>query len=213
MWLEPITTFSLIIKGLIVGIIASAPMGPVGVLTVQRTLNKGRWYGFVTGIGAALSDLIYALMTGLGMSIVIDFIQDPENRLYMRVIGSILLFGFGLYTYLSRPAPMRPTSNNKGTLAHNMFTGFLVTFGNPLIVFLFVALFARFDFIQNGHRISQTIGFLSIVAGALLWWFALSTIIDKVRTRFHIETIRRINRVFGLIVIFASVIGLMYALF
>ena len=62
-------------KGLLIGIIASAPMGPVGVLCVQRTLNKGRWYGFVTGCGAALSDIIYAGITGLGMGLVVDFVS------------------------------------------------------------------------------------------------------------------------------------------
>jgi threonine/homoserine/homoserine lactone efflux protein len=64
MWFEPVNFIDFIFKGLVVGVVASAPMGPVGVLCVQRTLNKGRWYGFVTGIGAALSDIIYALMTG-----------------------------------------------------------------------------------------------------------------------------------------------------
>ena len=65
----------LILKGLLVGIIASAPMGPVGILCIQRTMQKGRAYGIVTGAGAALSDIIYALMTGLGMSLVMDFIE------------------------------------------------------------------------------------------------------------------------------------------
>ena len=61
-----------IVKGLIIGVLVSAPMGPVGILCVQRTLNKGRWYGFVTGIGATASDLFYALITGVGMSFVMD---------------------------------------------------------------------------------------------------------------------------------------------
>ena len=80
---------------MLVGIVASAPMGPVGVLTVQRTLNKGRWYGFATGCGAALSDLIYAVMTGLGMSLVMDFVERPTTIFYLKIVGSILLFCFG----------------------------------------------------------------------------------------------------------------------
>ena len=74
MWIESVNAIDLAVRGMVVGIVASAPMGPVGVLIVQRTLNKGRWYGFATGIGAALSDLIYAVMTGLGMSFMMDFI-------------------------------------------------------------------------------------------------------------------------------------------
>ena len=72
-----IDILNFIFKGILIGMIASAPMGPVGVLCVQRTLNKGRWYGFVTGVGAALSDIIYAGITGLGMSLVMDFVNDP----------------------------------------------------------------------------------------------------------------------------------------
>ena len=68
-----------IIRGLAIGVLVSAPMGPIGILCIQRTLNKGRWSGFVTGLGAALSDLIYALLTGLGMSIVIDFMPRHEE--------------------------------------------------------------------------------------------------------------------------------------
>ena len=64
--------FEIILKGIIIGVVVSAPMGPVGVLCIQRTLNKGRWYGFVTGIGASISDIIYALLTGYGMSFIFD---------------------------------------------------------------------------------------------------------------------------------------------
>lgn len=82
----------LIVKGLMVGIIASAPMGPVGILCIQRTIQKGRAYGIVTGAGAALSDIIYALITGLGMSFVMDFIDNEQNIFWMKLAGSIMLF-------------------------------------------------------------------------------------------------------------------------
>lgn len=70
---------------------ASAPMGPVGVLCIQRTLNKGRWYGFVTGIGACVSDFIYALFTGVGMSFVMDFVSNERTRFLLQISGSIVL--------------------------------------------------------------------------------------------------------------------------
>ena len=93
MWFEPVSTLDLIIKGLLIGVVASAPMGPVGVLCIQRTLNKGRWYGFVTGIGAAFSDIIYALITGFGMSFVVDFIENKDNMFYLQMAGSIISDG------------------------------------------------------------------------------------------------------------------------
>lgn len=76
-----------IYKGMLIGIIASAPMGPVGVLCVQRTLNKGRWYGFITGVGAAVSDLFYAVITVYGMSFVMDFVNNQQNKFYLQIVG------------------------------------------------------------------------------------------------------------------------------
>lgn len=154
MWFEPVSTLDIILKGLLIGIVASAPMGPVGVLCIQRTLNKGRWFGFVTGIGAALSDIVYALITGFGMSFVVEFIENKTNMFYLQLIGSIMLFFFGLYTYRSNPAEsIRPASQNKGTLIHNFVTAFFVTFSNPLIIFLFVALFAG---LHSSYRITYS---------------------------------------------------------
>ena len=72
------TIFDILWKGFIIGVIVSAPLGPVGVLCIQRTLNKGRWYGFVTGIGASLSDIAYALLTGYGMSFVFDYVNKTS---------------------------------------------------------------------------------------------------------------------------------------
>ncbi|MFW5539795.1 MAG: LysE family transporter, partial [Prevotella sp.] len=92
----------MILKGILIGIIASAPMGPVGILCIQRTLNKGRWYGFITGVGAAVSDIIYAMFTGFGMSFVVDFINNPEYKFYLQIAGSLLLLLFGIYTFMTK---------------------------------------------------------------------------------------------------------------
>lgn len=213
MWIEPVNTLELLIKGLIVGILASAPMGPVGVLTIQRTLNKGRWFGMVTGLGAAVSDIIYAAVSLLGMSFVMDFIENPRNMFWFKVIGGILLMLFGIYTYLSNPTEnLRPTSQNKGSLMHNGITGFLVTFSNPLIILLFIALMARFEFVVPEHYVEQGVGYLAIFGGALIWWFSLTYLIDKLRSKFQVSTICLINRIIGSIVIVAGFIGFLWAL-
>lgn len=213
MWIEPVNTIELVIKGLIVGILASAPMGPVGVLTIQRTLNKGRWFGMMTGLGAAISDILYAAISILGMSFVMDFIENPRNMFWFKVIGGLLLMGFGVYTYLSNPTEnLRPASKNKGSLMHNGITGFLVTFSNPLIILLFIALMARFEFVVPEHYLEQGLGYLAIFAGALLWWFGLTYIIDKLRSKFQVNTICLINRIIGSIVIVAGFLGFIWAL-
>ena len=211
MWFENVTLLDLTVKGLIVGMVASAPMGPVGVLCIQRTLNKGRWYGLVTGLGAAVSDIIYAIITGVGMSFVIEFIENPRTMYILQLVGSVLLFIFGYYTYRTKPQ-LRPSSKNKGTLTHNGVTAFLVTFSNPLIIFLFLALFARFTFVVPEHVGQQILGYISIFLGAMLWWYGLTYIVDKLRLTFELERIGLINRIIGVTVMVASVLGLLSTL-
>ena len=87
-------------------------------------------------------------------------------------------------------------------------TGFLVTFSNPLIIFLFVALFARFTFVVPDHVVQQSLGYLSVFVGAMIWWFVLTYFIDKVRSRFDVKGIYLLNRLIGVVVIVASIVGL-----
>jgi threonine/homoserine/homoserine lactone efflux protein len=202
--LDQVGPIEMALKGMIIGIVASAPMGPVGVLCVQRTLNKGRWYGFATGVGAAISDLIYAAIAGFGMSFVVDIIENPIIAYWIKVAGSILLFIFGVWTFRSNPVQqIRPVSKNKSNLVHNFITGFLVTLSNPLILFLFVAMFGQFTFVVNNF-VPQIVGYVFIVVGALLWWFGLTWLINKVRNRFDVRGIWIINRIIGVIVMVVS---------
>ena len=198
-----------VFKGMLIGIIASAPMGPVGILCVQRTLNKGRWYGFVTGVGAAASDLLYVLITGVGMSFITDFVNDPTYRFYLQVIGSIVLLIFGFFTYRNDPVKnMRQSGKQKGTLWYNAWTAFLVTLSNPLIIILLGALFAQFAFAPS-TAFDMVVSFLSVAGGALLWWYGLTWLIDKIRTKFDTNGIRIINQIIGAVVMLVSVIILL----
>ena len=193
-------TLYTIIRGLAIGILVSAPMGPIGILCIQRTLNKGRWSGFVTGLGAALSDLIYALLTGLGMSIVIDFIEANQNIL--QILGSLVLVGFGLYLYRQNPAKnIRKANSSINTFTQDFITAFLLTFSNPLILFLYIGLFARFNFFlpesQLGHHV---VGYL------------ITYVINKVRARFNVRSIWLINRGIGIIIIIMSIVGFVWGI-
>ena len=209
-----IDILDIILKGIAIGICASAPMGPVGVLCVQRTLNKGRWYGFATGIGAAASDLIYALITGLGMSFVMDLITNAQNKFFLQITGSILLLGFGIYCWRTNPTKnMHMSGHKKGSLTHNAVTAFFVTFSNPLIIFLFLALFAQLAFVIPNHPFEMCIGFLSIVFGALLWWYGLTWLINSIREKFDNNGIVIINKIIGSLVIVFSVAALVGTIF
>ena len=195
-----IDILGMILKGVLIGIIASAPMGPVGVLCIQRTLNKGRWYGFVTGIGAAMSDIIYAMLTGFGMSFIMDLITNPTNKFWLQISGSAILLLFGVYCFKANPTRnIHRGGTKKGSLTHNAITAFFVTLSNPLIIFLFMGTFAQFAF--------------SIVIGALIWWFGLSWLINKIRGKFDDNGILIINKVIGSLVIAFSLLVLIGTVF
>ncbi len=135
----------IIIRGIAIGIFISAPMGPIGMLCIQRTLNKGRWPAFFTGIGAALSDLVYCLLTGLGLSFVTDFIES--HQLLLQIIGSLVLVAFGIYLFKKNPTrSLKTPTDNVNTFWTDFVTGFLFTFSNPLILYFIIGLFARFNF-------------------------------------------------------------------
>ena len=206
------TMLSILWKGILIGVIVSAPLGPVGVLCIQRTLNKGRWYGFVTGLGASLSDIFYALVTGYGMSFVFDYVN--KNIYYLQLFGCILLLVFGIYTFRSNPVrSIRPVSGNKGTYLHNFVTAFFVTLSNPLVIFLYVGLFARFAFVSEGVLVFEAVaGYLSIILGALTWWLSITYFVNKVRKSFNLRGIWLLNRIIGSIVVVVSVVGLIFTL-
>ncbi|MGN0087358.1 MAG: LysE family translocator [Alloprevotella sp.] len=206
-WLEYSSPFLLLVKGLLIGVIASAPMGPVGVLCIQRTMLKGRSYGLATGAGAALSDIIYALITGLGMSFVMDFVEQGQTLFILKLLGSAMLFVFGIYMLRIDPRKcIRRPSGNKGTLVHNFVTAFFVTFSNPLIIFLFIALFNMFTFVIPDNLFGQCVGYISIVAGAMLWWAGLTYVLTRMTRNFGLRGIFRLNHTIGVVVVAVSVI-------
>jgi threonine/homoserine/homoserine lactone efflux protein len=183
-------------------------MGPIGILCIQRTLNKGRNSGFFTGVGAAASDLFYCLLVGLGISLVTDFIADHVNIL--QIVGSIILIVYAVYMIIHNP--VRQISENidqRDDYWRDMITGFLFTLSNPLIMFLIIPLFARFGFPLPEYKFYHIIlGYIFIVVGALIWWSLITFFVDKVRTHFNIRSMWLINRIIGSIILILSLYGL-----
>ena len=204
-----ISILEIVIKGMIIGIVASAPMGPVGVLCIQRTLNKGRYYGLVTGTGAALSDILYALLTGYGLSFLYDIVSNQTTLFWMQIIGATIMFIFGLHTFRTNPMKnTRNVSRNKSSLLHNGITGFFITLSNPTIILLFLGLFTPFNFmLPEQSFFMQCIGYLSIFGGAMLWWLFITYVVSKLRARFDVRGIKIINRIIGAAVMAGSLIG------
>lgn len=191
-----------------VGIILSAPMGPIGIMVIQRTMEKGRKSGLFTGVGAAVSDLVYCLLAGLGLSFVTDFITD--NQELFQIGGSIVLIVFAIFMILRSPVKgVKHDDAIKVNFTHDAVTGFVFTLSNPLIIFLIFPLFARFGFPSADYQFYHIIiGYLFIVVGALLWWFAITYLVDKLRSKFNINSMWLINKIMGGIIMLLAVYGL-----
>ncbi|MDO4702367.1 LysE family translocator [Tannerella sp.] len=196
--------------GVIIGILVSAPMGPIGMLCIQRTLSKGRWHGFVSGLGAALSDVIYAAITGLFMGLVVNFVEAHQQPL--RIFGSIMLGAFGYYIFQSNPVKqLKKNREQKMSFVQDFVSAFLLTFSNVLIVLLYIGLFARFAFVFSASVWDVPSGLGGIAAGAILWWFFVTYIVSKLRRWFNIRGIRILNQIVGGVILSLSVVGIVYA--
>lgn len=197
----------ILLTGILIGILISAPMGPIGMLVIQRTLNKGRTAAFFTGVGASLSDIVYCLLTGLGLSFVTDFIESNQNLL--QVIGSLVLIIYAVYLFKNNPSrSLKPPVESATNYWRDFVTGFLFTFSNPLILFFIIGLFARFNFLDTHYRFYHyIIGYTSIIVGAVGWWFLITFFVNKVRAHFNVRSLWLVNRSIAVILLIMSTIG------
>jgi threonine/homoserine/homoserine lactone efflux protein len=203
----------MLIKGLIIGVVVSAPVGPIGILCLQRTLNRGRSHGFATALGATFSDLVYAVIAVFSMSFIIDFIT--EHHFVLQIIGSIIVFLFGLYIYVTNPVKnLKKHHLEKKSYMQDFLTSFGLTITNPLVVFLFIALFAKFSFVTEGTTFWESIaGIMFIMLGAFFWWMLLVNVVNLFRNRFNMRRLYVINQVTGIILMFLAIGSFGYSLF
>lgn len=194
-------------RGLAIGALISAPMGPIGMLVIQRTLSKGRWAAFFTGVGAALSDLVYCLLTGFCLSFVTGFID--AHRLAIQIVGSVVIAAFGLFLFRKNPTRSLRTADVTATNYWSDFvTGFLLTFSNPLILFFIIGLFARFTFLQPEFSIYHYIvAYLTIFLGALSWWYLVTLLVSRLQKRINVRSLRMINMIIGALLLVMAVFG------
>lgn len=197
-------------RGLAIGILISAPMGPVGILCIQQTLNKGRKTGLYTGIGAAISDLFYCILTGFGLSFIEVFLERNQN--VIQLVGSAVLIAFAIYLFKKNPASA--LKQPQGEIAHisphkNILGGFLFTVSNPLILFLIIGLFARFNFsIPEISFYYYIAGYVAIFVGAVLWWEFVTFTVNKLKSHFNLRSMWLINRIIGVIILLFALVGI-----
>lgn len=197
----------IIIKGIIIGLFISVPLGPIGMLIIQRTLHKGRINGIVTGLGATLSDLIYTVIALFFLSFVLDFIE--LHRIIIQTIGSIVVVGFGIFIYKSTPSTQpKIESVNNLRVTKDFLSSFILTFSNPLILFILIAIFSRLNFLEGKTTIWEDLtGISSILGGALFWWVILTLLVSKFRYMFNIRRLKYLNQILGILIIILGIIS------
>lgn len=199
-----------ILTGILIGLCVSVPVGPLGVLCIQRTVTRGRGHGIVTGLGATTSDLVYALLVGFSMGFIIEFIE--AHQLVIQVIGSIIIGGFGLHIYTKDPLKQlehKKRPHSKGDLFSDYITAFGLCFSNPMIIFLFIGLFARFNIVNPDAPIQTIVGMASILVGATLWWLTLTMLVNLISTKlFKEKGLSILNKITGAVLIVLALVGM-----
>jgi threonine/homoserine/homoserine lactone efflux protein len=194
---------SLFLRGLLIGISIAAPVGPIGVLCIRRTLAEGKLIGFLSGLGAASADMLYGAIAAFGLTVVSDLLV--ENAIWLRIIGGCFLLYLGVKTFLEKPADHAAQADQNGYLGAYISTFFL-TITNPMTILSFAAIFAGTMFL--GQASSPIVIVAGVFTGSASWWLALSFGVGMLRERLNKNLMMWINRASGLIIITFGMIAL-----
>ncbi len=188
----------LFLKGVLIGFSIAAPVGPIGVLCIMRTLNGGRLSGLVTGLGAATADGVYGCVAGFGVTLVTGFLV--EQQAFLRLVGGVFLIYLGVRSFFSKPA-QKPVQINDRGLLRDYGSTFFLTLTNPMTIISFGAVFASFGVGQGsrGH-LAALVLIAGIVTGSALWWLILSLGVGVFRTRIRVTYLGFVNRAAGIVI-------------
>ena len=192
-----------LIKGFVIGISIAAPVGPIGVLCIRRTLANGRLAGFVSGMGAASADMVYGAIAAFGLTAISGLLV--ENAFWLRVGGGAFLLYLGVKTLLEKPSD-EPAEAKAGGLGGMYLSTFFLTISNPMTILSFAAIFA-------GTMIGETnasppVMVAGVFAGSATWWLTLSFGVGILRDKLTATHMAWINRISGGIIIVFGIYAL-----
>lgn len=184
-----------LLKGLLVGFSIAAPVGPIGLLCIRRTLADGPAAGFASGMGAASADAVYGAIAGLGLAAVTDWMMGWEAAL--RLVGGAVLLWLGLATLRARPAERAAEARGAAGLAGAYASTFALTLANPATIISFLAVFGGLGLAGGSDWTGAAALVLGVFAGSALWWLGLSTGVGLLRAKVTTGAMLWINRVSG----------------
>ncbi|NOU73178.1 LysE family translocator [Paenibacillus sp. LMG 31458] len=199
-----------LLKGILLGLSIAAPVGPIGILCIRRTITLGRLHGFLSGLGAASADAFYGFIAGFGLTLITSFLLD--QKVLLQAVGGLFLCYLGVRTFRSKPAADAAKASGN-TLFRSYVSTLMLTITNPMTIMSFLGSFAGLGMGGSQTGIASAVALvIGVFVGSALWWLALSTVIGMLRDRIHVTAFRWINRISGVILTvfgLVAIIGLL----
>ncbi len=200
----------LFLRGMLLGFAIAAPVGPIGLLCIQRTLNQGRMVGLLTGLGAATADAVYGAVAAFGLSLVTLFLV--QQQVWLGIVGGVVLCYLGIRTVMAAPAAGAAQHESTGLLGAYGST-FLLTLTNPMTILAFAAIFAGAGLATAGGSSGAAVRIVAgVFCGSAVWWLFLSAGVSLLRARINATTMQWINRIAGAVLVAFGVIAIVQAL-
>jgi len=200
----------LLARGLIIGFSIAAPVGPIGILVIRRTLSDGRLTGLVTGLGAATADALYGCIGALGLTFISGALLGGQA--WLRLIGGMFLCYLGVRTFLAPPAE-RAAPVTGATLLRSYGSTLLLTLTNPSTILSFAAVFAGLGLGNTNGQYSAATLVGGVFLGSALWWLLLSGGINLARARISPGALMWINRGAGVVILSFGALALLTLLY
>jgi threonine/homoserine/homoserine lactone efflux protein len=191
------TTLSFLLKGLILGFVIAAPVGPIGVLCIRRSLEDGPQVGLITGLGAATADVIYGCIAAFGLTAISTFLVS--QRFWLGFLGGLFLCYLGIRTFVSKPTDGRVEGQGKGRFSAYLSTFFL-TVTNPMTILSFTVVFAALGLGTTSNYLDATALVAGVFVGSAAWWLLLSSGVGIFRSRFSSRSLMFVNRLSGVVI-------------
>lgn len=194
-----------LVKGLVIGFSIAAPVGPIGVLCIKRSLAGGHMQGFISGLGAATADAVYGCIAGFGLTAVANFLI--AQQMILKIIGGLFLCYMGLSTFLSKPA-LQEVRIQEDNLLGSYLSVFFLTLTNPMTILSFVAIFAGLGLATTSNYLSAMMLVVGVFLGSALWWFVLSSLANGFKEKLNSIGLQWVNRFSALILLSFGIVTL-----
>ena len=203
------TVLVLMLKGILLGLTVSIPLGPIGIILINRTIKRGMLSGFFSGLGLATADTLLALLAGVGFTVIISFIN--KERFIISIIAGLIIIGVGLKVFLSNPVKdIRNREKTDKSLWRDYYSVFVLSITNPYTIFIYVAFFSGIQI--NGNVKPEMVPFFlvpGVLIGTIGWWFFLSYFVSRFKKKIRLRLIVRLTKIAGIIILIIGIIVLL----